>query len=206
MNQRRIICISREYGSGARLISQMLGERLGIKVYDKVLLEQVASEYGLSEAAISKADEKPAGWFDMGFPMGLRNPYKDTYDALFYVLNDKVFDLQAKTMKKLAASGSCIIVGRAAEEVLKDDPDMVSIFFHAHRPDRVKRIMEYEGIDAATAEKRIDKVDKSRANYHDYYSSKKWGRCSTYDLAVCTSCFETEAIVEGIVKFVEAAV
>jgi len=205
MNHRRIICIGREYGSGARLISQKLGERLGIKVYDKVLLEQVAVEYGLTEEAISKADEQPAGWLDMGFPRGLRNPYKDTYDALFYVLNDKVFDLQAKTMKKLAAAGSCIIVGRAGEEVLKNDPDMVSIFFHAHRPDRVKRIMEYEGIDAATAEKRIDKVDKSRANYHDYYSSKKWGRCATYDLAVCTSSFDTETIIEALVQIIEAS-
>lgn len=205
MKQRLILCISREYGSGARLISQILGERLGINVYDKVLLEKVSKEHGLSEDAVAKVDEKPVGWFDMGFPRGIRNPYRDTYDALYYVLNDKVFYLQAETIKKLAEEGSCIIVGRAADEVLKDDPDMVSIFFHAERADRIKRIMEYEKIDFQEADRKIDKIDKSRQNYHDYYSSKKWGRCSTYDLSINTSEFNTDCIVEAILNLLDAS-
>jgi len=200
VKKRVILCISREYGSGARLISQKLGERLGVKVYDKILLEQVAKENGLSEAAIAEADEKPASWAKMGFPMGIRNPYKDNYDALYYVFNDKLFHLQSETIKKIATEGSCIIVGRVAEEVLKDDPDMVSVYINADPEDRIKRIMEYEGIDHPEAEKRIRKVDKSRANYHDYYSNKKWGRCSTYDLSICTSKFDSDSVVEAILS------
>jgi cytidylate kinase len=203
MEKRVIICISREYGSGGRVVGEKLAQALGIPCYDKKLLEKAAIQHGISEELIADVDEKPASWSSMGFPMGLRNPYKADFDAVFYVLNDKIFNIQAQTIKTIAAEGPCIIVGRVAEEVLKDDPDMISLFVHAKLADRIKRIMTIENVEEEKAAQMIRKTDKNRANYHNYYSSKKWGLCSSYDLAISTSRFGIDGAVKAILKLLE---
>lgn len=204
MKNRLIICISREYGSGGREVGRKLAERLGIPYYDRELLVKTAMEHGISEAVIESVDEKAATWSNMGFPMGIRNPYQaDHEDALYYVMNDKVFHLQAETIRQIAAEGSCVLIGRAAEEVLKDDPDMVSIFIHANKSDRVKRIMALEEVDAQKAEQKIRKMDKKRASYNNYYSDKKWGVCTSYDFSISTSRFGMDGTVEIIRNILE---
>jgi len=204
MKDRLIICISREYGSGGREVGRKLAERLGIPCYDKELLTKTAQEHGISEAAIEAVDEQPAKWSSMGFPMGIRNPYQADYeDALYYVMNDKVFHMQAETIRHIASEGSCVLIGRAAEEVLKDDPDMVSFFIYADKADRVKRIMALEDIDAQKADLIIRKMDKKRANYNNYYSDKKWGVCTSYDFAISSSRFGLDGTVDIIQSVLE---
>jgi len=199
MDKRVVICISREYGSGGRVVGEMLGKRLGIPCYDKELLAKTAQQHGISEQAIEAVDEKPVSWSTMGFPRGIRNPYNANYDdGLYYVMNDKVFYLQSQTILQIASEGSCIIIGRAADSVLMKDPDMVSVFIHADMADRVKRIMDIEGIDDQKAELMIRKTDKKRASYNNYYSDKKWGACASYHFSISTSRFGIEGAVQAI--------
>ncbi|MEA4889991.1 MAG: cytidylate kinase-like family protein [Clostridiaceae bacterium] len=200
MDKRRIICISREYGSGGRVVGETLAQQLGIICYDKKLLAKTALEHGVSEEAVESADEKPVSWSSMGFPMGLRNPYQIDYDAMFYIINDRIYQMQAQTIKAIAAEGSCVIIGRVAEFILKDDPDMISIFIHARKEDRIQRVMETEKLDAQKAAQLIRKIDKDRASYHNTYSDDKWGQCSSYDLAISTSKFGIDGAVKAILK------
>lgn len=201
MNKRVIICISREYGSGGKEVGEKLSEQLGIPCFDKELLVRAAVEHSVTEESITAVDEQPANWSSMGFPRGIRNPYKIRFDHdSFYVINDKVFHMLAETIRNLAAEGSCIIVGRAAEEVLKDDPDRISVFIHAKLDDRVKRIMALEHVDADQAEQMIRKIDKKRAEFNNTYSKEKWGICSSYDLSISTSLFGIDGAVKVILK------
>ena len=204
MKSRLIICISREYGSGGREVGMKLAQRLDIPYYDKELLEKASREHGIATETIESVDEQPAKWSAMGFPMGIRNPYNADYeDTLYYVLNDKVFHMLSETIRCIAAEGSCVIIGRAAEEILKDDPDMVSVFIHAKKADRVKRIMALENIDAQQADLMIRKTDKKRANYNNYYSDKKWGICTSYDFSISTTRFGIDGAVDIILEVLD---
>lgn len=204
LDKRIVLCISREYGSGGRVVGELLAKQLGIPVYDKKLIAKTALEHGVPEELIRKSDEQPINWLTMGFPMGIRNPYNaEYYDAVYYVMNDRVFNLQAETIEGIAAQGSCVIVGRVAEEVLKDDPDMVSVFIHADKESRIKRIMGVEGVDHQAAEKLVRKTDKNRANYHNYYSRNAWGECDSYDFSISTSRFGIDGVVKAILKLLE---
>lgn len=202
MDGRKIICISREHGSGGREVAEGLALRLGVPCYDKKLLEKISSEYGVSEKTLEEADEKILSWAAMGFPMGIRNPYKADYDTTYYVMNDRMFDMQARTIRRIASEGSCVIVGRAAQEVLKGDPDMVSVFVHASLEDRIERIVRLEGCERSKAERLIRDTDRNRANYHNFYSSRKWGRCSSYDFSVSTSRFGAEGAIRIILSLI----
>ena len=205
MDKRRIICISREFGSGGRQVATLLAEQLGIPCYDKALLELTAREHGLSQQIVETMDERPVSWTAMGFPMGLRNPYKaDFSDAMHYVINDRIFHLTAETIRHVAAEGSCVIVGRVAEEILRGDPDVCSVFIHAKSEDRIKRIMAAEQVDEGSAARLIRKNDKNRANYHNFYSSRKWGECASYDLSISTSTFGIEGTVQQIITALSA--
>ena len=200
MDKRIIICISREYGSGGREVGEKLAEALGIKCYDKLLLEKTAKDHGVPQDFIDEMDERPLGWLSAG----VQNPYRaDYYDALYYVMNDRVFFLQAETIKNIVAEGSCIIIGRVAEEVLKDDPDMISVFIHANKEDRIKRVMEGENLTSKEAERIIKKNDKNRANYHNFYSDRRWGECSSYHFSISTSKFGVAGAVKAILKLIE---
>lgn len=200
MKKRVVLCISREYGSGGREVGQKLSELLGIPYYDKELLERTAKEHSVPQDFIDELDERPLGWLSAG----VQNPYRaDYYDAMYYVMNDRVFFLQAETIKSIAAEGSCIIIGRVAEEVLRDDPDMVAVFIHACKADRVKRIMGKQDLTAKEAERLIKKYDKNRANYHNFYSDRKWGECSSYHFSVSTSKFGVDGAVKAIAKLLE---
>ncbi len=203
MDGRKIICISREHGSGGREVAEGLASRLGIPCYDKKLLEKVSSDFGVAEKTLEEADERILSWASMGFPMGIRNPYKADYDTTYYVMNDRLYDMQARTIRKLASEGSCIIVGRAAQEILKDDPDMVSVFIHAELEDRIKRIMRLQGCERSRAERLIRDTDRNRANYHNFYSDRKWGRCSSYDFSLSTTGFGVEGVVRIILSLIE---
>ncbi len=205
MNRKVIICISRQFGSGGHLVGELLAKHLGIPYYDKELLSKTASEHDISEAVVRAVDEKPVTWSMLGFPHGLRNPYQPNIDdGLYYVLNDSVFYMQAETIKRIAAEGSCVIVGRAAEEILKEDPDMISVFVHGIFEDRVRRTMEVDSIaDCSKAEQYVRKMDKKRASYHNYYSNCKWGEADSYHLAISTSLFGIEGTADAIQRLLD---
>lgn len=204
MRKRTIICISRQYGSGGRIIGERLSELLGIPCYDKELLTRTASEHVVEEETIATCDEKAATWKSMGFPRGIRNPYKIPLDlGLHYVINDTVFRMLTETIQNLAREGSCIIIGRAAKEALKNDPDMISVFIHANLEARIKSIMDREHVDEKQARNMIQEIDKMRAKFNNTYLKDTWTAFSSYDLSISTSRFGIEGAVKAIIGLLE---
>ena len=201
---KRIITISREFGSGGHEIGQKLAERLGIKCYDKELLELAAKESGLCQELFASQDEKPTNSFLYSLVM-------DTYSVSGYSaapfldmpLNHKVFLAQFETIKKIAEKESCVIVGRCADYALSDNPDCINIFIHADLDVRIKNVSRNLNITENKARDIINKTDKQRASYYNYYTSKKWGDSKSYNLSLDAGKLGTDNCVEMILKFRE---
>lgn len=199
-----VITIGRQFGSGGREIGEKLAEHYGIKFYDKDLLKRAAKESGICPELFENNDEKPTSSF-------LYNLITDTYSfgyASPYVempLSHKVFLAQFDTIKRIAEEGSCIIVGRCADYALSDFNNCLSMFIYAPLEDRIERIAsKYPDIkDQSKLKDMIIKTDKARANYYNYYSSKKWGRADSYDLCVNSSKLGIEGTVDLISYFID---
>ena len=203
MGDKTIYTIGRQFGSGGRQIGKALSERLGIPYYDKELLSLAAKDSGFSEALFQNADEKPSSSLLYSLVMG---NYPMSSGALGFnemPLNDQLFLIQSNTIRKVSSQGSCIIIGRCADYVLKGNKDLISIFIHAPLEARVKRAVECYGIDPAKAEDICLKNDKSRANFYNYYSDQKWGMCRTYSLSIDSSLLGIDGSVDQIIQFTE---
>ncbi|WP_080904788.1 AAA family ATPase [Parabacteroides sp. Marseille-P3160] len=198
MKKRMIITIGRQYGSGGREIGKRLAESLGIGYYDKELLAVAAKESGFSKELFEKADERASSGlpyaFSMGFSyLGGMTPYHDVLS------NEGLFKIQSDAIRKLAARESCVMIGRCADYVLREDPACLSIFIHNTDENRIRRIMERRKVSADEAKELMRKIDKTRASYYDYYSNKSWGRASSYNLSIDVSVLGVEETV-GFLK------
>ena len=198
-----IITIGRQYGSGGYTIAKMLAEKLGIKFYDKELLKRAAEESGLCPEIFENHDEKPTNSF-------LYNLVMDTYSFGFngntYVdmpISHKVFLAQFEAIKKIANEGPCVIVGRCADYALAERTDCIHTFIYADMDKRIKRIQEVYDLNDKEARDSILKKDKQRANYYNYYSSKKWGQAETYDLCVNSSVLGFDGTVDLLIQFIQ---
>lgn len=199
-----VYTIGREFGSGGRQIGKALADRLGIKFYDKELLQHAAKDSGFCQEIFEHHDEKPTNSFLYSLVM-------DTYSAGSYSsapfldmpLNHKVFLAQFESIKKIADQESCVIVGRCADYALADNPDCINIFVHAENEDRIKWISKRLNITESKAKDMIQKKDKQRASYYNYYTSKKWGDSRSYDLTLNTSKLSMDDCVELIIKYRE---
>ena len=202
MSGNLIITIGRQSGSGGKKIGEMLAEKLGVKCYDKELLNLAAKESGLCKELFETHDEKPTSSFLYSLVM-------DTYTGGNYSaapfldmpLNHKVFLAQFDTIKKIASEESCVIVGRCADYALASNPDCLSIFVHADMDDRIKRVSKREDVTESKAKDMIQKRDKQRSSYYNYYTCKKWGDSRSYDLTLNTSKLTPEACVDIILDF-----
>lgn len=205
MSDNLVITIGREYGSGGHEIGQKIAVQLGIKCYDRELLELAAKDSGLCPEIMENHDEKPTNSFLYSLVM-------DTYSMGFssaatYLdmpINHKVFLAQFDAIKKLADRESCVIVGRCADYALEDYPNMVSVFIKAPLSSRVTRIMERNNVSEDKAFEMIAKRDKKRASYYNYYSSKKWGEAKSYDLCLDSSKVGIEGAIEVIKAYIDA--
>ncbi|MDE7436232.1 MAG: cytidylate kinase-like family protein [Lachnospiraceae bacterium] len=180
-----VVTIGREFGSGGREIGQKLADKLGIEFYDKKLLQMAAKESGFCEEIFERQDEKPTNSFLYSLVMDSYslNRYS-TAPFLDMPLNQKVFLAQFETIKKLATKDSCVIVGRCADYALADKANCISVFLHADLEFRMKRIAQELDVTENKAGDLIMKKDKQRASYYNYYTSKKWGDARTYDLTL----------------------
>lgn len=202
MDERTVITIGREFGSGGHEIGSKLAERLGIKCYDKELLELAAKQSGLCEELFASQDEKPTNSFLYSlvmdtYSLGYTNSYVDM------PINHKVFLAQFDAIKKLAEKESCVIVGRCADYALEDDPFAVSVFIKAGMDNRIKRIKRIYELNDSKAADLIQKTDKRRASYYNYYSSKKWGEAKSYDLCIDSGVVGIDGAIDMILKFIE---
>ena len=202
MDERTVITIGREFGSGGHEIGMKLAEKLGIKCYDKELLELAAKESGMCEELFHNHDEKPTNSFLYSlvmdtYSLGYTNSYVDM------PINHKVFLAQFDAIKKLAERESCVIVGRCADYALEDNPYAVSVFIKASLDERVQRIKRIYELNDSKAADLIQKTDKRRASYYNYYSSKKWGEAKSYNLCIDSGLVGIDGAIDMILKFIE---
>ena len=202
MDERTVITIGREFGSGGHEIGMKLAEKLGIKCYDKELLELAAKESGLCEELFASQDEKPTNSFLYSlvmdtYSLGYTNSYVDM------PINHKDFLAQFDAIKKLAERESCVIVGRCADYALEDNPYAVSVFIKASLDERVQRIKRIYELNDSKAADLIQKTDKRRASYYNYYSSKKWGEAKSYNLCIDSGLVGIDGAIDMILKFIE---
>ncbi len=196
-----VIAIGRECGSAGRLIGQKLAADLGVKCYDKELLTLAAKNSGLCEELFKTHDEKPTSSFLYSLVM---DTYSLGYNTSAYMdmpINHKIFLAQFDTIKKLAEEESCVIVGRCADYALAEYPNMVSVFICGNEEDKIHHLMERHNVDEAKAKDIMIKTDKRRASYYNYYSSKRWGSCKSYDMCLNSSSVGYDGAVDIIKEF-----
>ena len=189
MTKKIIITIGRQFGSGGVTLATELGKRLGIPVYDKELILKAAQDSGFSPHHFERNDERKS-------LLSLSN----LFNRDSFINDDSVFSIQCDTIRNIAEQGSAIIVGRCSDYILRDMPDIVNIFLTGSMEDRTRRVMDRDGISAEEAQAKIEKKDKERAEYYNYYTFGNWGVASTYHLCIDTSSYGIEGAVEIIIK------
>lgn len=198
-----VITVGREYGSGGRQIGQEIANYFGIKYYDKELLEHAANDSGICKELFENHDEKPTNSFLYSLVM---DAYSFGYSSAGFTdmpMNHKVFLAQFDAIKKLAAEGPCVMVGRCADYALAGNKDCFSVFIHADLDWRISRISGKYNISAKEAKDRIVKTDKSRASYYNYYTNKKWGAASGYSLSIDSHKFGIEGTASAIIEAIK---
>ncbi len=200
MEKRIVVTIGRQFGSGGRIVGKKLAEQLGIPYYDKELINLASKESGICGEFFEKADEKNSGSLLKALAMGfsMNNAIFQSND---YLSNESLFQIQSEVIRKVAAEGSCVLVGRCADYILRDEPDCVHVFISASWQDRVRRAMEYNRVPEKEAEEFLKKADKSRASYYNYYTDKVWGAGGSYDLCVNSSLYGIDRTVDFIKQF-----
>lgn len=193
---KTIIAIGREYGSGGREIGEKLAKAFGIPFYDKELLAEAARESGIAEEAFIENDENHTRSFLYSLSIG-------GYGSGNLPFNHKLFLAQFDAIRALAAQGPCVIIGRCADYALEDNPNCFSVFIHASMESKIERAVNFYDVPRDKAKKVIQKTDKVRSNYYNFYSDRKWGDANNYHLTVDSSFFGIDGTVEIIKKAVE---
>lgn len=198
-----IITIGRQFGSAGREIGYRVADELGIKLYDKEMLNRAAKESGICKELFETHDEKPTNSFLYSLVM---DTYSLGYSSGSYTdmpINHKVFLAQFDAIKKIADEGPCILVGRCADYALEDYSNVLSVFIHADLDVRIRRIARIYDLTDAKAKDLILKTDKKRASYYNYYSNKKWASAESYHMCLDSSILGIEGTAEAIIKLVE---
>lgn len=198
-----VITIARGYGSGGRSIGKMLSEELNIPYYDRDLLRLASDDSGINEQLFAKADEKikRSKLFNIA-----SNVYKGEIippDSDDFVSNDNLFNYQAKIIKELAKSESCIIIGRCADFVLKDEDNVVKVFIYAPLNDCINTLKQMTGKTEKEVEKQIETIDKHRAEYYKYYTGRDWDGAKNYDLCLNSSQLGFDKCVEIVKEYLK---
>ena len=187
-----VITLAREYGSGGRYIGKLVAEKLGIKLYDNQFILQVAKETGLSAEYIEDNEQKRELFANLnnGYYFGLNN-------------SDELFIKESELIKKTAEQSSCVIVGRCADFILKDNEDVIKVFVYSNMEDKVKRATDIYGLDKNKAEKEINRINKLRANHYKYYTEKDWNNPENYDICINSDSLGVEKAADLISEMIK---
>jgi cytidylate kinase len=202
MKKDYFITIGRQLGSGGRIIGEKLAAQLGISFYDKELIQIASQESGLGKEYFEQADEKKS-YSIFGGLFGLRGSLADEPFSTYYLNDETLFKIQSDVIRKLADKGSCLFVGRCADYVLSENPRCLNIYISADMDDRIKRIAELHKMTAEKARDYIEKADKKRAGYYNYFSNKVWGEAESYHLCVNSSVLGIDETITLIRHFAE---
>lgn len=190
-----IIAIGREFGSGGHIVAEKVAKHYNIPLYSKELLSEVAKDGQYSKEILEKFDEKPMNMIFIPVPVGGNSVSFEQGVAIsqFNFIRKKAYEDKE----------SFVVVGRCAEEILSDNPNLVSVFILSDKEHKLKRVMEREGISEKEALNKMKKLDKMRKTYHNFYSENKWGDSRTYDLCINTRKLGLDEAAELIIKYVD---
>lgn len=195
---KKLVTISRQYGSGGRIIGKLVAEKLNVPLYDKEIIDMAAQESGLSREIVESAELRAKNSFSYGLSSAMSFGEGMSYEPTS--INEKTFLAQYKIIEEIGKTNEGVIVGRCADFVLRDIPGVTNIFIHGEMKDRVKRAHEIYGEEKA--EEMIAVYDKARHNYYNYHTSLKWGDYKNYNLSLNSSYISEEEAANLIVEYI----
>ena len=198
-----VIAITRTCGSGATSIGKILAKNLGVEIYDRNILRLASDDSGISEELFARADEdqKQSLLFRASqkvYTGGLIPPEKEDFTS-----NNNLFNYQAKVLRELADESNYVVIGRAADYVLRDKPGLVRVYIYASREKCIEKEMNRQKLDWKTADKFITKTDKYRRDYYRYFTGQEWENMQNYDLCINTTQMTYEQAAKAIQDFAE---
>ena len=201
MKKKIIITIARQDGSGGREIGERLAALLSIPCYDRELITMTAQKEKINEDIAKKADEVAANSLLYTLAVGSNSFTTAHHFGYTMPINDRLFVSQSEFIRSLAEKESCVIVGRCADYVLRENPNRLSVFIYADLADRKKRVASRHDMTEAKALDLINKTDRRRASYYNFYTGSKWGRYDNYHLAINSSTLGIEETAECIAAY-----
>ncbi len=203
MNNNLLIAIGRQYGSAGRYIGEQLAQKLGIPLYNNELITMAAKKSGMAHHVLNAADETATNSLLYTLAMGSSFWGGNAGLAFDMPINDKLFVTQSDIIKELANEGPAVFIGRCADYVLHDYPNLIKLFILAPLEWRANHVSELHDMPFDKAKDLIIKTDKRRANYYNYYTGQKWGKMENFHLSVDSSRLGTDETAEMLYRYVE---
>ena len=196
--KKKIVTISRQYGSGGRYIGENLAKAMGVPCYDEKLIDMVAKESGFAQSFVAEKGERMTGslLFNIASSLSFANNVFSTNNGV--TLQDEMYFTQNRIIKELADKGPCVIVGRCADYILREREDCLNVFIFADNESKIERAEKYFNITREEAPAVLKKKDKARANHYKYYTDQEWGMASNYDLCLNSGLIGMEGCVKAI--------
>ena len=202
MDKKIVITIARGYGSGGKTVGQMIAKELGISFYDRQILYMASDDSGINVSLFQKNDEDVnKGLFDPSthkYLGGIIPPEDSKFTS-----KENLFNYQAKIIKELANKESCVIVGRCADFILKDNPNVIKVFIWAPHQSCVETVMDMFDVSEKDADKKIRKIDKHRSEYYRYYTCREWDNARNYDLCLNSADLGFDGCVKAIKAYID---
>lgn len=200
-----VICISRSQCSGGVTFAHLLGEKLGVPVYDDNIFDIAAKDHNIRKDLFMKNEDNT----DFSVPIFYGAEYASSGSMITYtdnfLSNKNIYSMQAETIVRLASEQSAVFVGHTADFILRDHPNLLTIYISEPMDQRIRNLQrDYEGVDDEEAMDRLLKLDKDRRQYYNYYTGKRWGRCESYDLALQPSAFGTDYATTLVMDVIRA--
>lgn len=204
MTQGLVITVSREAYCGGTELAKQLAQKLGFKFYDREVISIASEKSGIHEDHFESIEKKPTNSILYSVVMGMYSS-RGAYVRLDDVLtDDKIYKIQADSIREIAQQGNCVFVGRCADYILRNHPNCVNIFLHSNLEDRIARVVKEQNVSEAEAKKIINRADKKRRSYYNYYTNKEWGAVSNYDITLNLSSLSEEKMLDFIVEFLNS--
>lgn len=204
MSHNVVISIARQYGSAGRAIGEHIAKTLGIQLYDKELITLSANKHEMSPDVLQSADEKAPS--SLLYTLALGSSIYTDHNLLHSLLpiNDQLFITQSEIIKNLAKTAPCVIVGRCADYVLRDHPGLVSVFLYADTEFRKQQVMAQNNVSPTEALEMMQKIDRRRMNYYNFYTGRKWGQRENYHLSINSAVLDIAGTAALITDFARA--
>ena len=200
-----IVTVNREYGTGGKTIAHIIGESLGVKVYDKTILDHLAEEYNMTDEEMEQLKAKKPHWWDdfTNFYRQFNSMNRKGAEETKHVTSLSIYHAESRIMRRLAEQESCIFVGRSAFHIFKDDPCAFKILFIANDEHRVNRIMEKYGVSRFEALKLMSETDEARENYTKIFARTSRYDARHYDLTYNVSGFTIDKIAADLTELIK---